>query len=583
MRNFLTPRSAERGERRHRHQSLAMKDVKKKKRKAGTLSCVAAVMLLCCAQRTDADYTTVTLYVSGNPRNPDVALGKLDPVGGAAYGTLNDSLLSTGWAELEVRSGYGGGRGAIGDSDVAFLAGYVEGYLTARHINNHFKNLYPTFIKDNKTHAILEDFLRKQDSWARVQSRENHNDPFWRNVDYVLSQLDGMIAGATRRNAEHGIKTDLSFPALYLNAVGDVIDLVNALVPSRRPPWLSLSKAEAKRLVQKSGHCSALIKILPGYENIFMSHSSWFTYAATMRIFKHWDLNILDASTASRQMSFSSYPGFLESLDDYYLLSSGLVLLQTTNNVFNDSLYAAITPLSLLAWQRVRVANMMARGGRQWGQVFARHNSGTYNNQYMVLDLKKIELKKNIADEALFVVEQIPTLVVSEDQTDILRKGYWPSYNVPFYESVYNLSGYPEFVATHGSDFSYELAPRAKIFRRDHGSVVDLASMKGIMRSNNYKYDPYSEGDPCDCICCRGDLNPTKPAPDGCYDTKVTDYFNARNFTSFVVNGPTVQPDTPPFSWSKFNGTSHVGLPPMYDFPFVTVWPATFTATAGLP
>ena len=28
------------------------------------------------------------------------------------------------------------------------------------------------------------------------------------------------------------------------------------------------------------------------------------------------------------------------------------------------------------------------------------------------------------------------SLVVSGDQTEILRAGYWPSYNVPFYEEV---------------------------------------------------------------------------------------------------------------------------------------------------
>ncbi len=34
--------------------------------------------------------------------------------------------------------------------------------------------------------------------------------------------------------------------------------------------------------------------------------------------------------------------------------------------------------------------------------------TGTYNNQYMVLDLKKIELNKVVHDDALWVVEQIP-------------------------------------------------------------------------------------------------------------------------------------------------------------------------------
>lgn len=49
--------------------------------------------------------------------------------------------------------------------------------------------------------------------------------------------------------------------------------------------------------------------------------------------------------------------------------------------------------------------------------------TGTYNNQYMVLDLKKITLKESIKDDALWVVEQIPSLVRSADTTAILRTG----------------------------------------------------------------------------------------------------------------------------------------------------------------
>ena len=46
------------------------------------------------------------------------------------------------------------------------------------------------------------------------------------------------------------------------------------------------------------------------------------------------------------------------------------------------------------------------------------------------------------------------------------------------------MSGYPDFVKQHGTDFSYQLAPRAKIFRRDQTKVVDMATMKNIMRYN---------------------------------------------------------------------------------------------------
>jgi len=46
------------------------------------------------------------------------------------------------------------------------------------------------------------------------------------------------------------------------------------------------------------------------------------------------------------------------------------------------------------------------------------------------------------------------------------------------------MSGYPEMVDSFGSFLSYELAPRAKIFRRDQGTVVDMKSMQAIMRYN---------------------------------------------------------------------------------------------------
>ncbi len=49
--------------------------------------------------------------------------------------------------------------------------------------------------------------------------------------------------------------------------------------------------------------------------------------------------------------------------------------------------------------------------------------SGTYNNQYMVVDLKRVSLGKQIEDWSLTVVEQIPGLVLYSDQSQALRHG----------------------------------------------------------------------------------------------------------------------------------------------------------------
>ncbi|MEQ2262200.1 Phospholipase B-like 1 [Xenotaenia resolanae] len=117
--------------------------------------------------------------------------------------------------------------------------------------------------------------------------------------------------------------------------------------------------------------------MLPGYENLLFGHSSWYTYAATMRIYKHWDFRVSDTHVATGQMSFSSYPGFLMSLDDFYLLGSGLVMTQTSISVFNASLFSWLNPHCLLAWQRVRLANGLAHRGEEWAQVFSKYNSAS--------------------------------------------------------------------------------------------------------------------------------------------------------------------------------------------------------------
>ena len=37
-----------------------------------------------------------------------------------------------------------------------------------------------------------------------------------------------------------------------------------------------------------------------------------------------------------------------------------------------------------VSWQRVRVANALAHNGEEWTEYLKVHQSGTYNNQYMV-------------------------------------------------------------------------------------------------------------------------------------------------------------------------------------------------------
>lgn len=67
---------------------------------------------------------------------------------------------------------------------------------------------------------------------------------------------------------------------------------------------------------------------------------------------------------------------------------------------------------------------------------------------------------------------------------------------------VYHKAGYPGFVARlqeRGPEYvnavnwmSYQMAPRAQIFRRDSSNITDFDSLKSVMRYNRYKDDPVS-------------------------------------------------------------------------------------------
>ena len=65
------------------------------------------------------------------------------------------------------------------------------------------------------------------------------------------------------------------------------------------------------------------------------------------------------------------------------------------------------------------------------------------NNQWMVLDSAKFDPGAALPAADLFwVAEQIPGKIVAADMTATLTgQGFWPSYNIPFFKEIFDLSG----------------------------------------------------------------------------------------------------------------------------------------------
>ena len=147
---------------------------------------------------------------------------------------------------------------------------------------------------------------------------------------------------------------------------------------------------------------------------MYVAHNTWHEYIAmSYRVLKKYNLpyRLLSGSeerVAAETATMSSYVGTIFSLDDFVTLSSGLVTTETTLFIYDSSLFEASQPLGqVFEPARVMAANRLARDGKEWTKMASRFNSGTYNNQWMVVDLSKVSGGR-LDDGALWVMEQLP-------------------------------------------------------------------------------------------------------------------------------------------------------------------------------
>lgn len=510
-----------------------------------------------------------TVYVSGQPgqRSYEFKSGIVDKVKGAAWGKFEDSGNQTGWGVLTISTH------ATQEPFVqTYSAGMLEAHLTADLIHANYNN-FMAIITD-MTGPVSEQvwqWIDRQQDWVDDQVEKYRLDmERWTVLGAIQAQLTGLIEGY----AQAAPSKPLSRRQLtFLTVMPDILDIISAVHPERRPQWNNMTKEEAEREFLKRSFCSALVKVTP--ENIFMTHATWMSYGLMLRMYKYYNFPLF-ASLPGKLIAISSYPGVLSSPDDFWMSSSGIVAMETSNNVFDASLYTLLQPDTLLAYQRVRLANVLAHNTTHWASLFAFKNSGTYNNQYMVMDYKRYRPGDKLQKGLFMVCEQIPGYVRCEDQTQRLSKdAHFASYNVPFYKDIWTKMGYEAMAKAHGDQYSWEKTSRGQIFRRDQGAITTMAGVKRTIRNNDYISDPLAGGNPFHTICSRGDLASPKVAQ-GCLDAKITDGIRIHTMTAEVISGPsyTTAPEFPPFAWtSEFAETPHEAQPEKFDFPFVNMSP----------
>jgi hypothetical protein len=251
-----------------------------------------------------------------------------------------------------------------------------------------------------------------------------------------------------------------------------------------------------------------------------------------LRVYKNYDM-----MGGKYQVSFSAKPGSLYSKDDFYILpkkDQRMGVMETTNGVLDSTLYQKVTPNTLLTWTRMPIANGIATSGKQWTDIFSILQSGTYCNQYMVIDMKRFHPGKGAEKkDFVWIVEVIPGTAIANDVTSniLSQGGYWPSYNVPYDQTIYQVSGFQAAYENYGDSYSYTNCTRAQLMRRDQGALNSLEAVGAELRQNNFQTDPLSKGDPMNAISCRKDLRTTSAAMFGGIDSKVSSFLRLGGFT----------------------------------------------------
>jgi len=503
-----------------------------------------------------------------------------DCVGQANY---QNAVNTTGWAFLELET-----SGDFSDVVQAYGAGFLEGWITSSILYMHYKN---TIVgRCDGKEALCEKerkWVNENHHWVRKKIEHHQRKvAYWHHVGLFYKQMEGIYKGykASVKGTDQDVIT--FHDILIMNIFGDLEDLESVFAEKDQEP--------AK--VRGVGHCSALVRLLPNNTDLYVSHDTWNSYQSMLRILKKYKMPLKQFPKGDIvpgvEMSFSGYPGIIYSGDDFTVTSSGLTILETTIGNSNPDLWQFVTPHgSVLEGIRATVANRLATGGKDWTNLFSKHNSGTYNNQWMVVDNKLFTPGMDSLPKGLFwVLEQIPNFIHKEDLTHVLSsKTFWPSYNSPYFTDVFNKSGNYELMLKLGDWFSYDRTPRALIFARDAPQVTDITSMIKLMRYNNYTLDPFSA---CNCtppysaenaISARCDLNPkngTYPfgalghRSHGGTDMKMTTSSLSAKLQFIAQSGPTWDP-LPPFIWSEqdFLDTPHEGHPDLWQFaPVIPLW-----------
>jgi len=510
------------------------------------MSCFLQIVLLCLLAIVNAKYYSLDAHFNVQEINEEIAdILKFDDRI-LAVSQFVDDRNTTGWTYLTVTS-----NKKYADWAQAYGIGLLESFHTYELIYASFKNRMDGIEKKGFSGLPqnVSDFINNQTKWALETAFKNRGDPYWDLVNATIAQLTGMYDGYVIAVHQAG-REDLllTFEQFYLLTYE--VDLYDVL-----------SKFTDVDLHLPS--CSFLLKLTD--EGLYGSHTTWAGYNMLLRIYKIFNINFNNPLVHTKRISFTSQPGSLPSIDDYYIVDNNRVVTETTLLSENPEVYQFLHYDSLPYWLRVNVANLAFTDQKSWADLYYKYRSGTYNNQWLIIDFNNYNVAKNNLSQAqniIWMVEEFYGLTSAQDVTQqlLIPQGYVASYNVPYNQTIQNLSQ---------DTTSYTTDPRYTLFKKYAPGIKNFEDFKNVMRMNNIS----DTQDYCQAIASRCDLSPNQTEPWGAFDCKITSDKWVSDHQIWLISGPTTSENIPPFTWDDWPNYNILETPKVFNFDWVFVDP----------
>lgn len=263
-----------------------------------------------------------------------------------------------------------------------------------------------------------------------------------------------------------------------------------------------------------------------------------------IRIYKNFNFGYTNPAIQNNQQAFSGAVGCICSGDDFYLLSNNRFVGETTVGSSNPASWDFMHYDSVPYFLRINTANLAYDTASTWMNYYFSYRSGTYNNQWLIIDFNNYLNNKNNLSKAtdiIWMIEEFYAMTSAQDLTQsmLIPQGFVASYN-----EVYN----PILQAYSMNSDNYTNAPRYMLFNKYAPGIKTFADFQTVMRMNNIS----DTGNYCDAIACRCDLEgPNGPGPFGAMDCKASAASMISSRDAYIISGPTTEL-TPPFSWNNW-------------------------------